>query len=193
MDSYNKMHPVMFGEYIPLGKIFPWLYRLTPMGNGLNIGEGPAAFEVGKVRMSPSICYENTVPHLIRKQVNQLTESGNGPHALVTISNDGWFWGSSQLEIHLACGIFRAVETRLPMLIAANTGVSADIAASGKVRSRGTRLQREYLIAEVRPVEPARTVYLATGDWLGVGCACVCLLGGIGIWRERKPSGYPSQ
>ena len=72
------------------------------------------------------------------------------------------------------------------MLIAANTGVSADIAATGKVLSRGTRLKREYLIAIIRPVEPVRSVYLANGDWMAIGCFMVCLLGGIGILERPK-------
>ena len=49
---------------------------------------------------------------------------------LVNLTNDGWFWGSSELDMHLACGVFRAVECRMPLLIAANTGFSAWIDAT---------------------------------------------------------------
>jgi apolipoprotein N-acyltransferase len=69
---YYKMHAVMCGEYLPLGDLLPWVYGLTPMAAGLTVGEQPAVFEVRGKRFSPSICFESTVPHLIRGQVNEL-------------------------------------------------------------------------------------------------------------------------
>ena len=184
--AYDKMHPVMFGEYVPLGNLFPWLYKLTPMGNGLNAGRAPVTFAVGKVRLCPCICYENTVPHLIRSNLRRLIQSGENPHAMITITNDGWFWGSSQLDLHLACGIFRAIEMRRAMLIAANTGMSADIAPSGRIRSRGDALDETYLIAQVSPSEPVPSVYLTAGDWFAGGSACACLLGLVGCMPSRR-------
>ena len=149
--AYDKMHPVMFGEYVPLGNVFPFLYRLTPMGNGLTSGVGPLAVRVKNVTLSPSICYENTVPHLIRRQARMLADAGEPPDVLVTLSNDGWFWGSSELDLHLACGVFRAVELRRPVLIAANTGFSAWIDARGVIRQEGPRRETGYVMARVGP------------------------------------------
>ena len=103
------------------------------------------------VRICPSICFENTVPHLIRRQVRDLRAQGTPPDLLVTITNDGWFWGSSLLDLHLACGAFRAIETRLPALIAANTGFSAWIDDCGRIRSQGPRRQEGVVVAEVIP------------------------------------------
>ena len=131
---YDKMHPVLFGEYVPLGETFPWLYRLTPMAGGLTAGEEPQVFEAAGLRWCPCICFENTVPHLVRRQVVELSRRGTPPDVLVTLTNDGWFWGSSMLDLHFACGIFRAVELRRPMLIAANTGFSAWVDADGRVK-----------------------------------------------------------
>ena len=122
VSIYNKMHPVLFGEYLPLGDVFPWVYRLSPMGNGLTAGSAPQTFEVSGVRFQPCICFENTLPHLLRRQFTTLCDQGAAPDVLLTLTNDGWFWGSSLLDLHLACGVFRAVELRRPMLIAANTG-----------------------------------------------------------------------
>ena len=184
--TYDKMHPVMFGEYVPLGNLFPWLYKLTPMGTGLDSGEQPTSFQIKGLRISPCICYENTVPHLIRRQVNQLTESGQEPDAIVTITNDGWFWGSSQLDLHLACGIFRAVETRRPMLIAANTGISAHVAADGRVLSQGSRLKEQFLIARISAADIANSFYLRIGDLFAGGSSVVCLLGFVGICRNWR-------
>ena len=184
--SYDKMHPVMFGEYVPLGNVFPWLYRLTPMGNGLTAGEKVEFVDVAGIRLCPSICYENTVPHLIRKQVRQLTAEGNSPHALVTISNDGWFWGSSELDLHLVCGAFRAVEMDRPALIAANTGFSAVIDRMGRVTQRGPRHAPGVLIAEIGATEPPSSVYLLAGDWWAFGCLGISLICGLQTCWYRK-------
>ncbi|MCA9266353.1 MAG: apolipoprotein N-acyltransferase, partial [Planctomycetales bacterium] len=170
---YDKMHPVMFGEYVPLGSIFPSLYRLTPMGDGLTAGQEALAVKAGDLVLSPSICFENIVPHLLRRQVRQLAERGESADVLVTITNDGWFWGSSLLDMHLACGVFRAVELRKPLLIAANTGFSAVVGADGAIQQRGPRRATGYLVTDVRATN-AGSMYLAYGDWLGVLATLFC-------------------
>ncbi|HEY6564251.1 MAG TPA: apolipoprotein N-acyltransferase, partial [Pirellulaceae bacterium] len=173
---YDKMHPVMFGEYVPLGEIFPWLYRLTPMGNGLTAGTEPRSFEVDGIRFAPNICFENTVPHLIRRQVRHLEAKGERPDVLVTVTNDGWFWGSSLLDHHLACGVFRAVELRRPLLIAANTGFSAWIDDRGRIRARGPRRSEGIVTAEVFPAANGSSLYLQFGDVAAILCAMTCLV-----------------
>ncbi len=181
---YDKMHPVMFGEYVPLGNIFPWLYHLTPMGNGLTPGHRPLAVVVNDVILSPCICFENTVPRLLRRQLQMLRAAGTDPHVLVTATNDGWFWGSSQLDMHLACAIFRAVELRRPMLIAANTGFSAWIDSAGEVRQRGPRHETGSIVATVAAGPLTQSWYYRWGDgWAGVGlviCGLACVFGSSG-------------
>ena len=146
---YDKMHPVMFGEYVPLADRFPWLQRLSPLGDNLAAGEEPAMFTVGKLRVAPNICFENVLSHLIRGQVQRLRAQGRNPNVLVSLTNDGWFWGSSELDMHLACAVFRAVECRMPLLIAANTGFSAWIDGDGRIRAQGPRRVADVVIAEV--------------------------------------------
>lgn len=164
VSIYDKMHPVMFGEYVPFGEIFPWLYRLTPMGAGLTSGTTPASVEIEGIRFSPCICFENTVPHLIRQQIGTLADRGQEPDCLITVTNDGWFWGSSLLDTHLACGIFRAIEMRKPMLIAANTGFSAWIDSRGRVRAKGGRRAEDVVFAEVGSSQQS-SPYRVIGDW----------------------------
>lgn len=184
VDRYDKMHPVMFGEYVPLGTWFPWLYRLTPMDDGLTAGRAPRAFQVGPLRVAPTICFENTVPHLVRRQVRQLRQQRQSPDMLVTVTNDGWFWGSSLLDVHLACGVFRAIELRRPLLIAANTGFSAWIDPLGRIRARGPRRAEGILLADV-PVEPRRSWYLEWGDWFAGLCLLITLLAPLS--RVKRP------
>ena len=137
VDRYDKMRPVMFGEYVPLAYYWPWLYRLTPLADGLDPGEAPKSLSVGDVRIAPNICFETLLPHFIRGQVATLRAEGAEPDLLVNLTNDGWFWGSSELDLHLMCGVFRAVECRKPLVIAANTGFSAVIDADGRGSARG--------------------------------------------------------
>jgi len=82
--------------------------------------------------------------HVIRSQINTLAAEGKEPDVLVNLTNDGWFWGSSELDLHLACGVFRAVECRKPFLIAANTGFSAWIDSDGRIQQQGPAAGPRY-------------------------------------------------
>ncbi|MEN6457995.1 MAG: apolipoprotein N-acyltransferase [Thermoguttaceae bacterium] len=187
LGRYDKIHLVPFGEYVPLADRWPWLQRLTPLPISVTAGRQPVAFDVdaggnhGRAwRIAPNICYETVLPQVIRRQVNALAAAGREPDMLVNLTNDGWFWGSSELDMHLACSVFRAVECRKPLLVAANTGFSAWIDANGRVRLQGPRRQTEILLAEPR-VDTRRSWYLAYGDWpAGVclaGCVVLALIG----------------
>jgi apolipoprotein N-acyltransferase len=185
---YHKMHPVMFGEYAPGGKWFPWIYELMPIPDGLTPGERPEVFAAGGLKFSPTVCYENTVPHLVRRQVAQLRAENNEPDVLVTLSNDGWFWGSAELDMHLACGRFRAVELRKPALIAANTGISAHVDGNGSLVQRGPRREAKVIIAEVVP-DGRTSLYARTGDLFGNTAMIACgLLAVYGFATRRRYS-----
>jgi len=190
LGRYDKIHLVMFGEYVPFARWLPWLQRLTPLPNSLEAGKQPEAFEVGPLRIAPSICFETVLPHVIRRQVNLLVRQEREPHVLVNLTNDGWFWGSSELDMHLICGVFRAVECRKPLLIAANTGFSAWIDGDGRIRARGPRRATGMILADVAP-DPRRSLYLRQGDWFAGGCLAGCMIlcaAGFRDWRRRVVS-----
>ena len=117
---YDKMYPVMFGEYVPLADRFPWLYRLTPLPAGLTAGRAPVAVTIAGREVAPTICYETALPMAVRGIVRELAAADRRPDVIVNLTNDGWFWGSSELDMHLTAAIFRAVEVRTPIVIAAN-------------------------------------------------------------------------
>jgi apolipoprotein N-acyltransferase len=168
---YDKVHPVLFGEYVPLAKRFDWLASLSPIGVGIDFGGETPAFEVAGARLAANICYESAIPHVIRRQVLALRQQGNEPDLLVNLTNDGWFRGSSELDLHLICGVFRAIECRKAFLIAANTGISAWIDSDGRIVKRGPRRAADVIIAQPR-LDGRRSPYLAWGDWP----AGLCLL-----------------
>ena len=195
-SAYHKLHPVMFGEYAPGGKLFPWIYKLMPFPEGLTPGEKPMAFEIAELQMCPSICFENTVPHLIRRQVVELQREGIDPDVLVTLSNDGWFFGSAELDMHLTCGRFRAIELRKPALVAANTGISAHIADDGTLLQEGPRRDTAVVMAEVSPAWRS-SLYTRWGDVFANFCLLASVLiaaGGFALrHREKRQSTATSQ
>ncbi len=170
---YHKMHPVLFGEYVPLGEYIPALYSLTPLPGGLSVGDGPKVFDIGGIQVAPNICYETVMPHLIRCQVDTLRRNGTEPDLLITQTNDGWFRGSSALDMHMICSVFRAVECRKPMLVAANTGISAAINGSGQIVARLERGEQNYLLTDLH-LDSRYSPYVRYGDTLGIACAVAC-------------------
>jgi apolipoprotein N-acyltransferase len=69
---YDKMHPVMFGEYVPLARHIGWLKRISPIGAGLTAGREGVEVEVGTLRVSPNICYESVLSHVVRRPIEML-------------------------------------------------------------------------------------------------------------------------
>jgi apolipoprotein N-acyltransferase len=185
LGRYDKMHLVIFGEYVPFAGYAPILQRFTPLPFSLDAGDQPGLFTHRGLRLSPSICYENVLPQVTRRQVTQ-TPDGNPPDVLVNLTNDGWFWGSAELDMHLVCGAFRAVETRKPTMIAANTGFSAFIDGDGRIVEQGPRRQTRVLVAEVRP-DNRSSPYMRYGDWPAGAClAATGLLAAVGLVSLRR-------
>lgn len=189
VDRYFKQHPVPFGEYIPLLRHFPALAEYSPIGAGISTGTEPGAFRVREFLISPSICFESTVPHVIRDQVVKLTNQGTPPDLLINVTNDGWFWGSGILDMQFHCAIFRAVECRRPYLIAANTGISGWIGPDGRVVEELVRRKPGVIVAAV-PKHIGTTMYLKYGNGGIILALSVCLLVGrilASIRRSQAP------
>ena len=186
-DRYDKIHRVIFGEYIPLADWLPFLQAFTPYGGnfGIEAGTHSSAFEFKSYRAVPIICYEGTVPHVVRNLMSatrQVDASGKVKKAdlLVNISNDGWFHGSSEHDQHLITAAFRSVEMRPPMVRAVNTGVSAVIDGDGYIRARArneksglSKMDEAILVSDV-PLDGRNSLYLRFGDWFGSLCLAGC-------------------
>lgn len=172
LACYDKMHPVMFGEYVPFADRFPFLYRLTPLPGGLTAGREPVAVAVAGRRVAPTICYETALPGAVRWLVQALAAGGERPDVIVNLTNDGWFWGSSELDMHLVASVFRAVEVRTPVVIAANTGFSAAIDGCGRLLARGPRRAAEPVRARVWP-DGRPSPWLAAGSVVAGACLAV--------------------
>ena len=131
MQVYRKLHLVPFGEYIPLRKSFPLFAAVAGkwVPGDFDRGHDYTVFQLANenVRIAPLICFEDTIGELTRQFVRR------GANLLVNVTNDGWFLHSAGSRQHLANAIFRCVETRRPMVRAANTGVTCFVNEFGRV------------------------------------------------------------
>jgi len=164
---YDKMLLVMFGEYIPLAEFLPDNFFLKTLCQKADFGKSPVCFYLrcsngdepnhgnngyinGKYYLaSANICFESSSSHLIRYQLLKLKEQREEPDILINLSNDGWFRHSSQIDMHLATHVFRAIENRKPYVAATNGGFSVEINGSGKILHIGKRAKNQVIYAEI--------------------------------------------
>ncbi|MDP6380423.1 MAG: apolipoprotein N-acyltransferase, partial [Phycisphaerae bacterium] len=185
---YDKVHLVLFGEYVPF-RWWPGLYsllqRFTPYPFDYSLTPGKAGqkpFEQDGFRYNVPICYEGAMPMRIR----EMAMSGGEKQIdfLVNISNDGWFvnpewfpaWApATELDQHLNLYVFRAVENRLGIVRAVNTGISGFITPSGAideiVRAPNGRRHNVggYLVGRIQ-VDSRVTFYSRYGDVFALLC-----------------------
>jgi apolipoprotein N-acyltransferase len=195
LAAYDKTHLVPFGEYLPFPDVLDaiGLETLTRQRGGFTPGREPrGAIDVPRVgRLAPLICYEAIFP----ARVVQTTER---PRALLVVTNDGWFGDTTGPRQHLHMTRIRAVEEGLPVVRAANNGISAVIDAfggidetSGPVAGRLRTLAldaRGTIDAHLpRPAEPPP--YARFGDaifWLLAGLGLVVVM----VRRQFEGAGH---
>lgn len=177
---YNKIHLVPFGEYVPLRQEFPLLAKI--------VGDlVPADFDAGKeftllelqakpVRLGPLICFEDTVGDLARRFALL------GAQCFAVVTNDGWFLKSAGSRQHLNNAVFRSVENKIPMIRAANTGVTCAIDRLGVVRevlsdSSGNTFLQGVLFGKISaPTNPKPTFFARYGEVFSISCLVISLL-----------------
>ena len=145
------------------------------------------------VQVAPLICFEDTIGELVRRFVLP-AESNPGANLLVDITNDAWFLHSAGSHQHLANAIFRCVETRRPMVRAANTGVTCFINAFGRVTQvlrdeTGSTFGEGVLTGEIKvPTEHELTFYTRHGELFAKFCALVTVTAivAVGLIRRRR-------
>ena len=129
VGHYDKMHLVPFGEYLPFQDFMESLgiMQLTGIRGGFSAGAGPRSMTVnGFPTFSPLICYEIIFP-------DDITSPGVRPAWLLNLTNDAWFGKSAGPYQHFHQARVRAVEQGLPLVRAANTGISAMIDPYGRI------------------------------------------------------------
>jgi apolipoprotein N-acyltransferase len=162
--SYHKSHLVPFGEYVPWKRLFFFARKLTRYSGDFRPGTDPSPLPFPKARLGVLICYEDVFPDPAR------AETAAGADLLVNVTNDAWYGRSSAPWQHLSMSVFRAIETRRAVLRSTQTGVTAEIDSSGRLR-RATALFEgpEAMIVEAAAGGPG-SFYVHAGDLFGVAC-----------------------
>lgn len=166
VQRYDKLHLVPFGEYIPLRAALPFLEVVVPIGD-FTAGREYVVFETSNAlsgtgqkpetrnKFSVLICFEDVLPNLARNFVKK------GAGFLVNITNDAWFGDTPEPYQHLAASVFRAVENRVSVVRAANTGVSCFISPQGDIYSKVSNGKKKNTFVEGYISD---TVYLSAGS-----------------------------
>jgi apolipoprotein N-acyltransferase len=169
---YDKWHLVPFGEYQP-----SWLPGLQLVDGSFGFGPGPRTLHVpGLPAVGPLICYEAVFS-------GQIIDHGDRPSWLVNITNDAWFGDSSGPRQHLQAARMRAVEEGLPLIRAANTGISAAFDSKGRLLGQ-LGLNRSGFKAFDLPGALAPTIYSLGGLFIPTGLALICI--GFGAMPSRR-------
>jgi apolipoprotein N-acyltransferase len=184
---FDKNYLLLFGEYIPFYESIPWFKRWVPEASNLARGRDVTAFPVGPYRVAPMICYEDIIPRFGRRL------AALHPQLFVNITNDAWFGRTSEPWQHLALAVFRAVEHRVDLVRAVNTGVSAFIDATGRVYRQSDAVDPELtpgqgpvtLLDEVAMVE-AHGLYGVLGDSFGYADALALAALAVVAWRRAR-------
>lgn len=175
LGTYDKMVLVPFGEFIPFGDTFTWLYLWSPYSSRFWPGENEEPLQLGRHVLSVNICYEDIFPG----QIRMLMSGGryhHVPEAMFNLTDDSWYGNTVEPMEHLALASFRAIEHRRPLVRTTNTGISAIVDPVGRIEHRIRQWTRGMLVGRI-PMMHGRTVYAVMGDWLGWLCAILALLG----------------
>lgn len=178
INFYDKVHLVPFGEYVPLKRLLPFVNRMVESIGDFTPGRAGYLLDHPQARIGVLICFETIFPELSR------AFKRDGCNLLVNMTNDAWFGRTSAPYQHLAMLAFRAVETRTWVARAANTGFSAVIDASGRVREKSSLFEKTAIQAII-PLRSQSTLYSRYGDWLVVLCLAVTLAGGLHYYFRR--------
>lgn len=177
LSVYDKVHLVPFGEYLPFQNLLEkaGLVQLTKVRGGFLSGDRHRAFEAPRApRFLPLVCYEIIFPR-------QIVPHGERPAWLLNVTNDAWFGISTGPHQHFRQAKIRAIEEGLPLVRAANNGISAVVDPVGRV-IRKLPLGTEGVLDSRLPRPLTQPLYPRIGD-TGTGLAAAGIL--VLIFRRR--------
>jgi apolipoprotein N-acyltransferase len=169
IGKYDKIHLVPFGEYVPMQDL---LFFIGSLGEGIGdfkSGKEILNFSLPRGQFGVLICFEIIFPDLCRRFVKR------GANFLVTITNDAWFGKTSAPYQHFSMAVFRAVENRVFVARAANTGITGFIDPKGRILKEGRIFAEEAMNGTIR-LSNQKSFYTLYGDIFAWVCSALSIL-----------------
>jgi apolipoprotein N-acyltransferase len=182
ISIYDKIHLVPYGEYVPLREFFPFVDKMVTAIGDFVQGRETTVMETPFAKIGNLICYEIIFPGLVREFVN------DGANLLVTITNDAWFGRTAAPYQHFSMAVFRAVENRVPVARAANTGISGFIDTRGRIINKSDIFVEDALTEKIA-TGGNKSFYTKYGDvfaWLCVTISVLLVLHRVLLERRKK-------
>jgi apolipoprotein N-acyltransferase len=178
----DKLRLLAFGEKIPLVGDIRWVRKVFARGTGLSAGTHNVVQASGPMRASVLICVEDTLADAGRQAM------ADRPNLLVNLTNDAWFQGSHESELHLRIAALRSVESRRDMIRAVNFGPTTWVDAAGIVRARYDSDAPGVLVATPALLEGDLTLFDRLGDLpTEIALALVAIFGTVRGRRRASP------
>ncbi|HBC45587.1 MAG TPA: apolipoprotein N-acyltransferase [candidate division Zixibacteria bacterium] len=177
---YHKMHLVPMSEKLPFSEHYRKLRQIRLGQADFSSGQEQTIFRTDSVNFATLICFESVFPGYTRSFARK------GAEMLVVITNDMWFGRTSLFEQHAMMAVFRAIENRIPVVRAANTGISLAVDKRGRIIAKSPIFKEDYLIVKVRP-EASRSVYNRIGDVIPQAATVIAMISMvIAFWRRKE-------
>jgi apolipoprotein N-acyltransferase len=186
LQRYDKLHLVMFGEFVPFERYFPGIRKFVPITGNFIPGDEYTLFQLPDVSSQLTsdfgvlICFEDIFPGLVRQFVKK------GALFMVNITNDAWFGKSAAPYQHAANSVFRAVENRRPLARSANTGLTCFIDRAGKIKAKSLFIEGHITDSIVLCQDNTLTFYTKYGDIFILLCLLIVGCFMIDYIRYRK-------
>jgi apolipoprotein N-acyltransferase len=171
----DKVHLLWFGETIPYLDRMAWVRDTFTRGRGLVAGDEFVAEKAGRIKAAVLNCFEDTLPGAGREAMSVT------PNLLVNVTNDGWFEGTDESELHLRLAVLRAIESRRDLVRAVNLGATSWIDAAGVIRARTTGSAPDVLMATPALLDTDKTLFDRAGD-----APLAVLLAGLTLAAMRR-------
>lgn len=184
-QPYDKMRLLAFGEQVPLADQIPWLRKTFTRDIALAPGEHNVLLRHGPFSLGVLNCFEDTLTASGRDAARQ--GERDLANLLVNVTNDAWFYGSIEPDLHEQLSVVRAVETRLDFVRAVNRGPLSLVSASGKLLVRQKLDEPNVLLLDVALYDHEPTLYVRFGDGpMGLLFALVVAYGIVRTLRHGR-------
>ncbi len=161
VDQYHKINLVPFGEYVPLRRYLKFIKVLNSIGD-ITPGEEAKVFSYHDKKFSVLICFEDIFP-------NYVANVARDKDFLINITDDSWFYGQPEATQHLSIMALRAIENRIAIVRAANTGISGWVSPQGYVTKLSKNKKELFIRAKedfIISTRKKRSFYNQRKGWL---------------------------